>query len=122
MACRCGSRGSASWALPTWKEFTAPYDLVEPSDEGWVALYRCSTCGAHWVIEKGGGHERGRMVAVRVPSANKWENADMVDARRQLLVAERGESERPCRWRGCEQRALVGMEICVDHAYRLPKA
>ena len=117
--CQCRVRGAAAWVRPSPDEFTAPYDLIERSAASWNALYRCRTCGAYWVVEHGREYDRDMNVAVRIQSARCWLSADLVGGRRRLLVEREGESECPCRWAGCNRKALKDREICVNHAYGL---
>lgn len=113
--CHCPTRGDAAWVLPNEPQFVRPYDLLERG--AGRALFRCRTCGAFWAIE--GASALGDGVAQRLSAATAWESADLVSARRQLLLRTETEGDQPCRHQGCLRRALRGRELCVDHAYGL---
>lgn len=96
------------------RERVTELELV--ATENWRRLYRHKGDGSHWALDEWDQYQERFLV--RVKNLNSWATEDHSVAEKSLLLEQRGgESHALCMWRGCGQRAVRGVAICVDHLY-----
>ena len=99
--------------------FLENLEKVDESMEHFLELYRCNICGQQWrfyILDMPLHAEVYE--SIKIPDGVDWKEFDDRPAVRELRIRQcRGESDRACIWAGCTNRALNGMEVCVEHAY-----
>jgi hypothetical protein len=100
-------------------ELEARLATVGRAADGWVVLARCEECGQAWRVDV---PDRLQVsLAIKTPSADPalWTPADDRAARLAYLVRSYGgEGTDACIWSGCPHRALQGVALCAEHAYK----
>lgn len=89
-------------------------ELIER--KGWLNLYKSKNDGSYWRIDEADKYQTRFLV--RINSLNDWYNLNTVHMEKRLLLNNRGGTEEElCQWQGCNQKALKGCALCVDHIY-----
>jgi hypothetical protein len=90
--------------------------LVQLDMKNWMRLFRCSECGASWVIDEWDRYQW--QVVFRVATGEDWAAVDRETQRKQLLLKSRGgNASESCIWVGCSNPRVQGVAYCLDHLY-----
>ena len=90
--------------------------LLEPTLDYELRLYKCSSCGQHWYIECAPEEELYPFFAMKCQEDIK-PTIDQLNREKQLLciLAHDGHDLTTCRQAGCEKKKLKGRELCELH-------
>jgi hypothetical protein len=99
---------------PGAQEILGQLELVESAN--WRDLYKRKSDGSLWSLDAWDKYQERFLVRVR--NLSEWSTEDHMELEKSLFLAERGESNDPCRWANCGNKALSRMDFCVDHAYQ----
>ena len=78
----------------------------------------CISCGQIWKTNE--YNESKGQLAIKVPHGTDWRTFDERPYQIAFLIKSRGGViERRCRWKGCIELCLNGMEICPHHAFAM---
>jgi hypothetical protein len=112
MPCNCRDLDDCVGYGESEAKFVEHFLLV--AEQPYLRLYRCQNCGTHWKLDVDDRSD----FAIKVPSAENWEQFDDSSILRQFFVRfHGGEGSQKCCWAGCTGNVLRGKLICVDHAY-----
>ena len=93
-------------------DFTQGFELI--GQQPWLRLYRCRACGTRWQLDVDDRSD----FAIKVPTGCEWPGFDDRLYRREFFVSfHGGVQQAKCMQMGCDNRALMGMALCVRHAY-----
>lgn len=114
----CGCAGRADFFEPhpdeELPEFLAGLSRVRGELRDVYKLHRCVGCGQLWIVDD---VTRGPL-AVRARAESDLDDFDERPYRRALGISRHGGvQDRECLQRGCSERALRGVALCVDHLY-----
>jgi len=114
MRCQCSSIPDTFYLEEAPRGFKD--HLVQQDMKNWMRLFRCSECGALWVIDEWDKYQW--QVAFRARADADWAGNDREPQRKQLLLMSRGgTTAEGCIWAGCPNSRVVGVAYCIDHLY-----
>ena len=119
-SCACGHLPDFLYYDEAPKNFFRGLVTVEIDRDSWLELRKCHNCATLWVVDGWSwGAEEGRM-AFRAKNETEWQEIATVEKRKELLLESRvGVTGEICIKAGCEERALAGVALCLDHYYEL---
>lgn len=112
MQCKCTELQNCTNYGESEEEFVRDFEFVD--EQPWLRLYRCKSCNTYWQLDVGDRSD----FAIKVAQPENWLEFDDCPFRREFFVRfHGGEEQHKCIWAGCQNPALKGMAICVNHAY-----
>lgn len=94
------------------------FKTLDQRSKQWFELYVCSSCGQHWMVEKGAEMDRRANKAFKIPDPDNWLSHDIRPALADWLIDQHGGlSNQQCAFSGCEKTALRNMAVCVEHGH-----
>lgn len=112
MQCRCPELDDCVSYGESEQDFCRGFTFL--AERSLFRLYRCDRCQTSWQIDIDGRSD----LAIKVPRPEQWSTFNDLPYRRGFFVRlHGGESDQECIWAKCSQPSLLGMAICVDHAY-----
>ena len=115
MDCRCDSHEHHIEVFPDdVEDFVRPLTLLR--DEDGIHLYHCPTCQQLWYFD----YISRSNLAVKLERAEDWHTVDAEAMREEIHIQQLldhcgGYSDDPCKWAGCNNKAVKGRAFCPYH-------
>jgi len=98
------------------RKFLAELSFV--ARDGWYELYQRKCDGSYWRLDADDKYQQRYLISIE--NLDSWQSFDASPLEKLLLLQGRGGlSTERCRWKSCQEFALIGSAFCVDHTYEM---